>query len=328
MSNILVEVTRGEFPENIHRGHICVVNHDNYVTKSIGDINFLTFLRSCAKPIQAIPVITSGAMEKFRITEKEITIFSGSLNGQCFQIEILKAILNKLGLDENALQCGIHPPSHIETRKNTPKFSVLHNNCAGKHIAMLTLCQFYNFPIENYYKIEHPVQQIILDEISYFTEVPKNEIKIGIDGCGVPVFAVPIFNFASAYQKLSDPEKISDTKKSSAVKLLIKNSIKYPELIAGDERICTELMRVKSNLFAKVGADGSYGIAIPKEKIGIAIKIESGNMTVLHLVVLETLKQLKILNDNDIDKLKIFYDIKVTNHRKEIVGMFKPIFKL
>ena len=326
--NILVEVTRGDIAENLHRGHIVIVNSKKEIVQSIGDPDFYTFLRSCAKPIQAIPVLVSGATEKFNLTDKEITIFAGSLNGQDFQIELLKSILKKISLDESYLKCGIHPPSHKPTRNSIDNYGVLHNNCAGKHLAMLTLCRFHNFPCEDYDKLEHPVQQLILEEISYFTEKEKDKIKIGIDGCGVPVFAVPIYNFALAYEKLANPDLINDAKRAKAAEFIVKNSIKYPELIAGDQRICTELMRVKSNLFAKVGADGSYGIAIPKEKLGIAIKVESGNMKVLNVVVIELLKQLNILNDSDIDKLRIFYDCKVFNHRKEIVGKFKPVFKI
>ena len=326
--NILVEVTRGNIAENLHRGHIVIVNNKKEIVKSIGDTKFYTFLRSCAKPIQAIPVIVSGAAEKFNFTDKEITIFAGSLNGQDFQIEILKSILKKISLDESYLKCGIHPPSHKLTRLSTENYNVLHNNCAGKHLAMLTLCRFYDFSCEDYDKLEHPVQKLILDEISYFTEVEKDKIKIGIDGCGVPVFSVPLYNFALAYGKLANTYLINDVKKAKAVEFIVKNSIRYPELIAGDQRICTELMRVKSNIFAKVGADGSYGIALPKEKLGIAIKIESGNMKVLNIVVIELLKQLNILSDSDVKKLRIFYDCKVFNHRKEIVGEFRPVFKI
>jgi len=326
-SNVLVEVLRGRFAENLHRGHICIVGRKGKILSSIGDTHFLTYLRSCAKPIQAIPVITTGAAEKFNLTDKEITIFSGSLNGQDFQVEILKSILNKLGLDESYLRCGIHPPSHRATRKQVTEYTPLHNNCAGKHLAMLTLCKFFDYPLDNYENIEHPVQQLILKEISVFTDVAIENIKIGIDGCGVPVFAVPLYNFALAYYKLANPENL-DEKRRDAVKFLMRNSIKYPELIAGDERICTELMRVESNIFAKVGADGSYGIAAFKSKLGIAVKIESGNMKALNVVVIELLKQLNILSEDDVEKLKIFYNVPIFNHRKEVVGKFKPVFKI
>ncbi len=329
MNNIAIEVTRGEIGENFHRAHICIINKNREIIKKYGNENFLTFLRSCAKPIQAIPVITSGASEKFGLTEKEITIMSGSLNGQDFQVDILKSILKKIGLDESYLKCGIHPPSHKPTRKTLKEFSVLHNNCAGKHLAMLTLCKFFNFPLEDYDKIEHPVQQLILDEISYFTEIEKEKIIIGIDGCGVPVFAVPLYNFALSYLKLAYPDIINDEKKRNAVKFLMKNSVTYPELIAGDERICTELMRVTGDkLFAKVGADGTYGIAVFSEKISIAIKIESGDMKALNVVVIETLKQLNLLDNKQVEKLSNFYKITVKNHRKEIIGFYKPTLKL
>ena len=328
MNNILVTVTRGKIAENLHRGHISIVDKNKKLVASVGNPEFITYLRSCAKPIQAIPVITTGAYKKFNLTDEEITIFAGSLNGEDFQVNILKNILRKLNLDESCLKCGIHPPSHRETREKTKEFGVLHNNCAGKHLAMLTLCKFFNWEIENYDSINHPVQQLILDEIANFTEVEKKNIHIGTDGCGVPVFAVPLKNFAIAYMKLAVPNAVGDNLRKKAVEMLMRNAVKYPELIAGNRRICTEIMRVKSNLFAKVGADGSYGLALFKKGLGVALKIESGNMKALNVAVIEILRQLKILDESDIEKLKIFYDLKVINHRKNIVGRFIPSFKL
>ncbi len=328
MSNILVAVKRGNIAENYHRGHICVVNNRKNIVFSVGNPHFITYMRSCAKPIQAIPVITTGAYEKFGLTEKEITIFAGSLNGEDFQVEILRNILEKLKLKESCLKCGIHPPSHKETRAKLKEYGVLHNNCAGKHLAMLTLCRFFDWPIENYDKMEHPVQQVILKEISFFTEVKENDIHIGIDGCGVPVFALPLYNLALAYMKFADYKQINDDSRQSAVRLLMKNALKYPELIAGNRRICTEIMRAKSNVFAKVGADGSYGLSIFKKKLGIALKIESGNMRALNVAVIEVLRQLNVIDEKALEQLKIFYDIKVFNHRKDVVGKFVPEFLL
>jgi L-asparaginase II len=328
MDNILVAVTRGNITENLHRGHICIVDEERKIVASVGDPYFVTYMRSCAKPIQAIPVITTGAWQKFGLTEKEITIFSGSLNGEEFQVDILKNILKKLELSESCLKCGIHPPSHKETRKKLKEFGVLHNNCAGKHIAMLALCRYFDWPIEGYERIEHPVQRLILREIAYFSEIEEEKIHIGIDGCGVPVFALPLYNFAIAYMKFAKPNVIDDLSRKEAVKILMKNALKYPELIAGNRRICTELMRVKSNVFAKVGADGSYGLSLFEKGLGVALKIESGNMRALNVAVIDLLLQTGVLTDEDAKKLEIFYKIPVLNHRKKIVGEFIPKFKV
>ncbi|KPJ58875.1 MAG: hypothetical protein AMJ42_02500 [Deltaproteobacteria bacterium DG_8] len=326
MSEILVKVTRGNHIESIHRGHIVVIDSKGDMVYLIGDPDFKICLRSCAKPLQALPIISTGAADKFSFTPAELAIMSGSLNGQDFQINVIKSILNKIGLDEHFLQCGVHRPSHRATAKRLQeegkKPSALHNNCAGKHIAMLTLCVYHGWPLDNYTSKEHPVQQLILKTVSSMTEVPVKEIGIGIDGCGVPVFFLPLKNLARSYAQLTSTS-------DQAIHRLMEALLSHPEMIAGDERICTDIMRVLGKrVFAKTGAEGGYAMSLMREGWGVAIKIEDGNNRAMHPVIIETLRQLKIVTRKEEDKLQSYHHPVIKNHRKEIVGSIEARFSL
>lgn len=337
MPEILVRVTRGGVGESFHHGSIAVVNNVGNLLDYVGDPDFSTFLRSCAKPLQAMPILESGAADRFGFTPPELACMCGSLNGQDYQVEAVSAILGKIGLSEDSLQCSVHPPIHAATARQLEeegkKPRPIHNNCAGKHAGMLALCVFYGWPTETYRKLENPVQQFILAKISRMTEVPREEIRIGIDGCGVPTFALPLRNLALAYAKLAvspNPEALAGTDPNRGLHRLMKAAIDHPEMIAGDERICTDLMRaVPGQVFAKTGAEGNFGISLMGKGIGIAIKIEDGNPRAMNPSVIEVLRQLGILQGDVLDKLRIYGPKPpLYNFRKERVGEIEPTFQL
>ena len=333
MSEVLVRVMRGGHVETLHRGHIVVVNTKGKIVYKVGDPDFLFCLRSCAKPLQALPVIETGAADYFHFTEEEIAVFCGSLNGQDFHVKAVENILSKIGLDSNHLKCGIHQPSHRGTAKKlssegTPPLPI-HNNCAGKHTAMLTLCVFNSWQIDNYCHIDHPVQQMIMEKISNMTEVPKEKIGIGIDGCGVPVFFLPLRQLALAYTKLSESHPSNQQGKNTPVARMMKAVLNHPEMIAGDERICTDIMRsLRRRVFAKTGADGGYALSIMDKGLGVGIKVEDGNNRALHAVVIETLKQLGLLHEKERRNLAKYHHPVILNYQREEVGVVEPVFRL
>jgi L-asparaginase II len=250
----------------------------------------------------------------------------GSLSGQDFHLAAIKSILDKIGLDARVLNCGVHRPSHRPTARKLQqegkKPSPLHNNCAGKHVAMLALCVYHGWPLENYISPEHPVQQLMLDAVSSLTEVPVAQIGIGIDGCGVPVFFLPLANLARAYAKLS-------SRVDSAISRLMDASLANPEMIAGSERICTDVMQVMGKkVFAKTGAEGGYAMSLMEQGWGVGIKIEDGNNRALNPVIIETLKQLGVLSREDEERLEAYHHPLIVNHRKETVGAIRAKFSL
>jgi len=333
MSEVLVRVMRGRHIENQHRGHIVVANSKGKILYKVGDPDYLFCLRSCAKPLQALPVIETGAADQFNFTEEELAVFCGSLNGQDFHVKAVESILSKIGLNTSHLNCGIHQPSHRGTAKKLSSEGKIpgpvHNNCVGKHSAMLALCVFNSWPIENYCHIEHPVQQMILNKISQMTEVSKEEIKIGIDGCGVPVFFLPLKQLAISYAKLTEPHPSSEQGKNSPVVRMMRAVLNHPEMIAGDERICTDIMRnLHKRVFAKTGAEGGYALSIMDKGLGIGVKVEDGNNRALHSVVIETLNQLGLLHERERRNLVKYHRPVILNYRREEVGVIEPVFRL
>lgn len=336
MSEVLVEVLRGGRVESIHRGSIAVVNSAGDSICQAGDPAFEISMRSCAKPLQAIPVIVSGAAERFKFTDQERALFCGSVSGQAFHVAAVRSVLKKIGLAEEALLCGTHLPSHRGTAKELQQKGVkpgpVHNNCAGKHAAMLALCVHHGWDTTNYLPLEHPVQQLILSTIVEMTSVEKENIHAAVDGCGVPVFYVPLKNLALAYARLAEPFLLEESRLNGtqqAIKKLMTAACTHPEMVAGDERICTDIMRLTGkSVFAKTGAEGGYALCLLDKGWGAALKIEDGNQRALGPAVIELLQQLGALSDSALVQLKNYHHPAILNHRKEQVGELRPSFRL
>lgn len=327
-SEILAKVIRGETTESIHRGHLLVVEGDGTIVAQIGDPETVTFFRSSAKPFQTIPFLTSGAAEKFGFSEKEIALACGSHSGESFHVETAKKMLAKIGLGEADLQCGAHLPFDEkraeEMIKADEKPTQLHNNCSGKHSAMLGEAKYLGANIENYFTLENPVQQNILEIISLFSGVPKNDIKIGIDGCAAPNFAVPISAMAKSFARLVYPPENFDEKIRRACQIIVSAMTSFPEMIGGTERLDTLLMQqANGKIISKVGAEGVYTAGVlPSEKwktgLGIAFKIEDGeDKRARPVVAIELFRQLGILNS---ECLQRFSPMQIKNRRGEVVG--------
>src|SRR5215212_306897 len=193
---VLVEVTRGAIAESSHRGHIVAVEPDGSVVAHLGAPETVTYLRSASKPQQAIPLVASGAADRFGFDERELAIACGSHSGEPMHTETVGRMLRKIGLDESALKCGAHEPyskrTAEELRARGEKPGPLHNNCSGKHAGMLALALHLGAPVEKYDQPSSPVQQAVARVVEQFSGVPLEEVAVGIDGCGVPTFGVSL----------------------------------------------------------------------------------------------------------------------------------------
>ncbi|HHV71280.1 MAG TPA: asparaginase [Clostridia bacterium] len=330
--DILVEVSRSGVVESRHYGSIAVVNRKGKLIASAGDPELVTFIRSAAKPIQAVPLVESGAADRFGFTPKELAVMTGSHSGEDIHTEAVRSILKKIGLDENSLLCGIHQPFSKEVQSSLAlkgeKPGPVHNNCSGKHGAMLSLAVHLGYSIRNYTALEHPVQQIMLEEISYFTGVDKNRIRLGLDGCGVPVFGVSLLGMASAFSKLAWMDGLPEAKKE-AVGRIVRAMQDYPEMVAGSDRLCTELFRnTGRKLVLKYGSEAVYCLGHLPSGVGIAIKVEDGSDRALGPVVIETLWKLGFLTYEELVKLRHFHRPQIRNHRGDPVGEVRPVVKL
>jgi L-asparaginase II len=340
-AEILVEVRRGGIVESIHRGHLAVVDGDGNLIASLGKPETVTFTRSAGKPFQAIPFLLSGAAERFGFTETEIALACASHNGEEIHTTTTARMLEKAGFSETDLRCGAHEPFSSEIARELicrgKKPSQLYNNCSGKHAAMLAFAKQINAPTENYDSPGNPIQQQILEIVARFSDLPRDEIGIGIDGCSVPNFALPIINMARMFARLVLPPENFDGELREACRRVITAMMSYPEMIGGEEpkRLDTLLMRVlRGQIVSKIGAEGVYTAGVlpsPRWKrgLGIALKIEDGSdRRARPVAVLEVLRQLGILEPSEHESLKPFARIELRNHRKTLVGEAVPNFAL
>jgi L-asparaginase II len=324
---ILVEVTRGPLTESRHRGQIAVVDAEGKLRHALGDPETLVCLRSLAKPFQALPLITTGAAQAFGFGPEELALFSGSLSGQDFQVEAVTRVLSRLELPPEALQCGAHAPLHKASAQALAKAGLkptpLHHTCAGKHAAMLALSVHHGWPTQDYLNPEHPVQLLILRTVTRMTGVPPERIAVAIDGCGAPVFYVPLKNIALGYARLAAAQP------DSPGAMLMSAILAHPRHIAGDERLDTDIMTALPGLlFAKSGAEGGYALSLVKEGLSVAIKIEDGHPRALNPTVVAVLEQLGLLTDAARKALGPHVHPAIRNHRLEKVGEVRPVFSL
>lgn len=340
MSALLVEVWRGPIVESRHRGHLIAVDGGGKTVASLGSPETVTYVRSSGKPFQAIPLIVSGAADRFNFSEREVAIACGSHSGEAIHVETVRSMLRKVGLTESALRCGVHEPFSVEVAKelvrNGQPPSVLQNNCSGKHAGMLALARHVGAPTESYDDRHNPVQQAIAKTVSQFSDVPQEAIVIGTDGCGVPVFGISIRAMALMYARLVAPPDAFDAATRNACARIVKAMIDYPEMIGGSKnRLDTELIRAgRGRLISKIGAEGVYTVGVLPSRewprgLGLAVKIEDGDdQRARPPAVIETLIQLGVLDDSDLATLSSYSPTPIKNRRGERVGEARAAFKL
>jgi len=327
----LVEVWRGGRVESEHRGAIAVVDTRGHILAHIGDVTLASYLRSSAKPFQLLPLIESGAAERFGFTDRELAVIAGSHSGEPQHLEAVQSILTKIGLSEDALQCGIHVPFNPEAARalrvaNHPA-SVLHNNCSGKHAGMLAQAVDRGLSTADYLNPQHPVQIGIRQRLAELADLEFEAIGVGVDGCSAPCFALPLKNAALAFARLAEGREIGP---SRVARLMAT----YPEMVAGEGRLDTDLMRATAGrLFSKGGAEGFHGVGVfardGRAAFGVAWKIGDGDgKRGGHPAVIEALRQLGLLNEAALAALASYHEWPITNHRGLEVGEVKTNFVL
>lgn len=332
MSEVLVHATRGEMVESLHRGDVAVVDHTGRVLYSVGNPEYATYIRSSAKPALALPIVESGAADHYQLTERELAIMCASHNAESFHTDTVLGILAKIGLDESALQCGVHAPYDLATAnqlvREGRKPSSIHCNCSGKHSGMLTLAQHMGWPVEGYYKPDHPVQRAGKASVALMGDYPEEKIVVGTDGCGVPVFGMPIRNMATIFAQFANPVRQPEARQK-AIDRINKAINAAPEMIAGTNRFNTDLVRAGRGRFvAKSGAEGVFCVGVIGEGIGICTKTEDGNSRPHPVVIMSILKELGYLDAEAEQELAKWARAEVRNHRNEVCGRLVPVFEL
>jgi L-asparaginase II len=276
-----VEQTRGATVEVWHDVHVAVVDPSGRLVAGAGDPGLVTFWRSAAKPFQALPLVEDGAADRFGFTSEELALACASHSSEPDQVARVRALLAKIGCAERDLLCGPHPPlservaRDYETRGLT--LTAVYSNCSGKHAAMLALARHHGWPTASYIRLEHPVQQRCLDVVSHWTDVPRGAIQTAVDGCGVVCFGLPLRSMALAYARLAGATADGPAPRTAAARI-VAAMLRHPDLIAGEGRPCTELMRAHPDrLIAKVGAEGVYCALLVRERLAVALKVSDGH---------------------------------------------------
>lgn len=335
----LVKVTRGSITESRHHGHVVAVDGDGQIVARLGAPEIVTYLRSSAKPLQAVPLISTGAADRFHFTPQDIAVACGSHSGEQIHEETVAAMLAKTGLGAGALKCGVHEPFDKEVaqelRRRGVKPRVLQNNCSGKHTGMLALALHLGGAPETYDQPDNPAQLAIARAVAQFSGVPAEKIVVGVDGCGVPVFGVSVSAMALMYARLVVPPDSFDARARDACARIVAAMRAHPELVGGTrERLDTELMRAAGGVISKVGAEGVYTVGVqPSERwprgLGLALKIEDGeDRRARPTVVIESLRQLGVLDDAALERLAPYAKFVVRNHRGDKVGEIRASFEL
>lgn len=338
----LWETRRGPIVESVHFGAIAIVDAQARLWASWGDPYLVTFMRSSAKPLQALPLIEMGGEQLYHLTSKEIALLCASHDGTDEHVDVVRGIQEKMGIQESDLLCGIQPPLHTPTaealRARGEQPTPNRHNCSGKHSGMLAQARMRGLPIADYVNLKHPVQQTILEYVSAMCALPVERVGIGVDGCSAPTFAVPLYHAALAFARLCDPRDLP-LERMAACRRITQSILAYPRMVGGEGRFDTRLMEVgEGRILAKGGAEGYMAIGImpgvmgaDSPGLGIIYKVSDGDSQgrVRPAVGMEILRQLGVLGEKESDALKEFGPSRpVTNRRRITVGESRPVFLL
>ena len=345
------EITRGPLVESVHHGSIAVADANGKLISSYGDPKAVAFLRSSAKPFQAIPFVESGGVEHYGFTARELSLSCASHLGSDLHVETVAGMQKKIGIKEIHLQCGAHLPDDVPALKalilKNEQPTPNRNNCSGKHTAMLAYAMMRGLPLESYLEFDHPIQQEILASFAEMCLIPINDISLGIDGCSAPNFAVPLFNAALGMARLCDPRELPEPR-ATACKKITSAMTTHPEMVSGYGEFDEQLMRAgEGKIVCKRGAEGFQIIGLlpgalhaDSPGMGIAMKISDGDASRMGLnfklsnrvrpaVTLEILRQLGALSPKQEQALAGFGPVlSVRNHRGIVTGQSRPVFEL
>lgn len=314
---VLVNTWRGELIENRHRGAIAVCDPSGRLLHAWGDVEALVYPRSAIKMLQALPLVESGAADHFQLSDAELALACSSHGAEAAHTETVQQWLGRIGLDENALECGADAPLHQETAEtllvNRIEAGRIHNNCSGKHAGMLTTSRYLGEQTSGYIERDHPAQQRWFDALGEMSDIDMRHLPWNRDGCGIPVIAMPLKSIATAFARIAMPDSLPAAR-ADAINRLTRAVASNPIMVAGSGRLCTEVMQLTGpRLLVKSGAAGVYTAVLPEAGLGIALKIDDGLSEAAQVVLLAVLRYLKALQAEELDKLEARCRMPITN---------------
>ncbi|MEX2467587.1 MAG: asparaginase [Gemmatimonadota bacterium] len=323
-----VEVVRGAWVESRHRVDVAVADEDGRLVASVGVTDGLTFYRSAAKPMQALPLVEEGVADRIGLTDAELALCCASHEGTPEHVATARSILGKAGVDETLLRCGPHAPFSAKFAQvmhasgDVP--GRIHNNCSGKHAGMLALCVGMGWDPVDYHLPEHPVQRRMLDEVVRWSGEARARVATAVDGCGVVCFGVPLAVMAASFARFG-----AAARDGAPAGRVIGAMTARPFMVGGAGRACTDVMaRSEGRVVVKLGAEGVYGGAIPGEGLGLAIKVVDGGRRAVEVALVHVLAELGALRPGEVAALRRYGRPDVVNTRGERVGEIRPAFTL
>lgn len=323
MNPILVDLFRNDTRESFHRGSVVAVNAAGEVIFALGDISALVFPRSAIKPIQAVPLIETGAAQHFGLTSEELALACASHNAEKAHQSVLDGWMQKIGLDDSMLACGPSLPLHQDTahqllREGGTAERRLHN-CSGKHTGMLTLAKYLNISVHDYADYHHPTQQYWMQLLGELTGADVSAMPWDRDGCGLPALSLPLQDFARALAGFCAVQG-KDGTRAVAMRKVLEVMHAYPQMVAGTDRCCTATMQAHPDLVVKTGAEGVFAAIAPTAGIAIALKIDDGATRAADAALGAVLRHLKIITDSDYRALRQWYSPDIINSQGVVVG--------
>jgi len=337
----VIELMRGGIVESIHYGAIAVADSSGALHAWWGDAEIVAFLRSSAKPFQALPLLESGAVDHYQLSFEQIAVICASHSGTDEHARAVTSIQEQVGISETDLMCGVHPPYHRQTARRLQEQGLEpapnRHNCSGKHTGMLTLASFLGEPLADYIDPQHPVQVQIIQTFAEMCGLEPEAVLLGIDGCSAPVFAVPLIAAATAFARLMDPSALAPDR-AEACRGVVTAMTSHPYMVAGPDRFDTRLMEVTAGrVLAKGGAEAYQGLGVragvispDAPALGVAIKIADGDRAnrARPVVALSVLDDLGALSDEERKALGEFGPRELTNYRELTVGHIRTCFHL
>lgn len=326
-SPIVVEVTRGGMVESVHRARACIVDAGGHVLARWGDIQAPVYPRSAIKALQAIPLVETGALDAFELTDSELALACSSHNGETRHTRLVDAWIKRIGLSLDDYECGAQIPYDSDTAADLIRDgeapTALHNNCSGKHAGFLTTARHKGEPTKGYVRFDHPVQQRILGVMEQMTGQDLSRAPWGIDGCSIPTIGIPLGAVAYAMARIADPSDLPDAR-AEAVTRIAKAWKAHPHLIAGKDRFDTAMMQAAGGrVLVKGGAEGVGCIVLTKEGIGIAVKIEDGAARAAEVALAALIRSTKVLSDEQWSRAATLLTKPITNRADREVGVIR-----
>jgi L-asparaginase II len=325
---VLVEVLRGPLVESRHRGAVAVVDADGAAALMVGDVTTPIFPRSAVKALQALPLIESGAAERYGFGDEELALACASHSGEPEHVAGVARMLARAGLDAAELRCGVHWPmaqAAVTALARSGEPSALHNNCSGKHAGFLCDACAMGIDHADYWRAEHPVQRQVRAVLEDMTGIALGEDRRAIDGCSVPTWAIPLQNLAHAFAKFATGQRLAPERARAAARLRTACAQK-PWHVAGTGRFCTEIMQLFGpRVFVKTGAEGVYCGALPELGLGISLKCDDGAGRAAQAVTAAVIARFLPLSDAERAALTQFMRPALRNWNGFEVGSLKVV---